>query len=190
MATTTKCPIDTSSCVVWALVSLFSRFINTNYYIKYVTWKAVTTRTGPNDAWHIVWAISKFFLSLFLVSLILTTIYRWKMWPGKWRWQEQAQITHHALFGPFISQFHHERHQEVRGEMTGQGGYHLHHHPYYRKRLEVHLHLEPLVCFLFLYISTTRRRVIPLQLAHWHQLTSGLQPWGIYPKHNLHVILI
>ena len=123
---TTKCPIDALSCVVWALVSLFSHFINTNYYIKYTMWKAVTTRTGPNDAWHIVWAISKFFLSLFLVSLILTTIYRWKMWPGKWRWQEQAQTTCHALFGPFISQFHHEQHQEARGEMTGQGGYHLH----------------------------------------------------------------
>ena len=127
-----------------------------------------------------------FFLSLFLVSLILTTIYRWKMWPGKWWWQEQAQTMRHALLGPFISWFHHERHQEVRGEMTGQGGYHLHHHPCYWKRLKAHLRLE---CFLFLYIST-RRRVIPLQLAHQHQLMSGLQLQGIYPKHNLHFILI
>ena len=47
--------------------------------MKYVTWKAATTRTGPNNAWHIIWAISKFFLFLFLVSLILTTIYRWKI---------------------------------------------------------------------------------------------------------------
>ena len=117
--------------------------------MKYVMWKAVMTRTGPNDAWHIIWASSKFFSFLFLVSLILTTIYRWKMWPGKQQWQEQAQTMCHALFGLFISWFHHKWHQEVRGEMAGQGGYCLHHHPYYWKRLEAQMRLEPLVCFLF-----------------------------------------
>ena len=111
--------------------------------MKNVTWKTVTTRTGPNNASCVVGAVYKPVPS--------------QTAPGS------------------------------EGETTGQGGYHLHHHPYYRKRLEAHLRLEPLVYFLFLYISTTRRRVIPSRLAHQHQLTSGLQLRGIYPKHNLHV---
>ena len=134
-----------------------------------------------------------FFLFLFLVSLILTTIYRWKMWPGKQRRQEQAQTTHDALFGPFISRFHHEQHQKARGGDERAGRLLPPPSPLLPEKARgafVHLCIEPLVCFLFLYISTTRRRVIPLRLTHWCQLKSGLQPWGIYPKHNLHVILI
>ena len=70
--------------------------------------KVATTRTGPNDAKHVVWAISKSFFFSIRVLLILTNIYRflsYEMAWGKQRWRERAQTMRIASFGPLVCSF-------------------------------------------------------------------------------------
>ena len=55
-----------------------------------VRWKATATKTGPNDARHIVWAISKLFFSFFHVVPILTTTFRYYMWFKKKEWPREG----------------------------------------------------------------------------------------------------
>jgi hypothetical protein len=44
--------------------------------VKYTTWNAAATRTGPNDMQHVVWATSKSSFSFFLVfSCFMNTNY-------------------------------------------------------------------------------------------------------------------
>ena len=49
-------------------------------------WKGVATKTGPNDARRVVWAISKFYFVLFHVLPIITVTFRFyevlKSWGG------------------------------------------------------------------------------------------------------------
>ena len=36
--------------------------------MKYATRGAATTKTGPNDAWHVVWALGVLFFVLFKIN--------------------------------------------------------------------------------------------------------------------------
>ena len=76
------------------------RYLSTTY----VTGRATRTRTGPNDASGVVWALGELFFLCFLYSKLMNySIYRFYLRHMRQRgqqWREQAQMTCHALFGP------------------------------------------------------------------------------------------
>ena len=43
--------------------------------MKYMTWRAVTTKMGPNDASHVVWAHGESFFFKIMFFLMLTNIF-------------------------------------------------------------------------------------------------------------------
>ena len=59
--------------------------------------------TGPNDAKCVGWAFRKFFLYLFRVLLLLTSVFRYSLYMGRQRLWKRAQTTPNASFGPFVS---------------------------------------------------------------------------------------
>ena len=98
---------------------LFVFFIFTNYLqdtndiskLWMYIWEGTTKRTGPNDAFHVVWAFSEFFILLF-VSFISTNyltgindILKIWMYLRGARRRERAQTTQNASFGPLVSFF-------------------------------------------------------------------------------------
>ena len=74
--------------------------------MKHTTGGAAATKTGPNNAKCIVWAISEVFYSFLLLFWILTKVYsiyngnlRNMQWE-EWQRQKRAQPMHLLLFGP------------------------------------------------------------------------------------------
>ena len=69
---------------------------------------AETTKTGPNDVFGIVSRIHKFFIYLFHVLFLLTSVFRHYVSTGRQRPWKQAQMTPNASFGPLVcfSLFH------------------------------------------------------------------------------------
>ena len=68
-------------------------------------WRAVTTRTGPNDASHVVWAIGKFFIYIFFLCFFILNkcfiLYiGFKLGNIRHGGREWAQTTRLASFGP------------------------------------------------------------------------------------------
>ena len=61
------------------------------------------TRTGPNDARHVVWAIGELYIYILCVFYILSKYFRCilqSMGWGEWEQQERAQTMPDKLFGP------------------------------------------------------------------------------------------
>ena len=73
---------------------------------KYTTGSAATSKTGPNDARHVVWACGEFFffflrIFLMLTNVLLTTKYA----TGSAATTETVQTTTDTSFGPVVSFF-------------------------------------------------------------------------------------
>ena len=47
------------------------------YTMDYEIWRAGTTKTGPNDAKHVVWALEVSFFFFFRVFFILTDVFQY-----------------------------------------------------------------------------------------------------------------
>ena len=88
-----------------------SCLINSNNCIQVLflflmAWGKWVTKTGPNNARHVVWAVSKFIY--FLSCLIYTNNYIQVLFiflraSGRWWQRKQAQMMHLASFGQLVS---------------------------------------------------------------------------------------
>ena len=98
----------------WYIAFFFlSCLINSNNCIQILflflmAWGKQVMKTVPNDARHIIWAVSKF--SYFLSCLIYTNNYIQVLFIflralGRWWWRKQAQTMRLALFGQLVSLF-------------------------------------------------------------------------------------
>jgi hypothetical protein len=67
--------------------------------------KAATTKTGPNDAFDVVWAIRKFFFPFFCILLSLMTVLGTTYLREGLGKAATTKTGPNDVFGPFVSYF-------------------------------------------------------------------------------------